>query len=61
MSTPRTIEVHIELNAAGDPVAGTIGTGDGPSRPFLGWVELIAALDAARRADNGAVEQSRWR
>jgi hypothetical protein len=40
--------LRIELECGSDPIRGTIGATDGPMVPFCGWMELSAALEAAR-------------
>jgi hypothetical protein len=38
----------------GDPPAGTVEVeGRAPPHPFCGWLELMAAIAAVRRADPG--------
>jgi hypothetical protein len=44
--------VWIELNPASEPIAGVIHDGSESGRPFAGWLELVALLEAAR---SGAV------
>jgi hypothetical protein len=44
---PTTLTLHLERI---DPVRGTIAAEDGSSRPFLGWLELAAALEQAMQA-----------
>jgi hypothetical protein len=42
--------IVIELDWGTEPVSGWLrpGDGDGPGRPFSGYVSLLAALDALR-------------
>jgi hypothetical protein len=50
-SEPR-IEVHLAIDHRGlhsSRMAGELRVGDGPPRPFASWLELLAALDAAKR------------
>jgi hypothetical protein len=52
-------QLLIELDAAADPVRGTIGPSDGTASPFSGYVQLIAAIERFRRDDvAGAVAAS---
>jgi hypothetical protein len=42
--------LHIQLECGSDPIRGTIGAAQGPRVAFTGWMELAAALEAARAA-----------
>lgn len=44
-------QLIVELDAMSDPVQGTIGTEAGDGKPFSGYVQLIAALEAHRERD----------
>jgi hypothetical protein len=46
-------QLIVELDAASDPVQGTIGPSHGSGKPFSGYVQLIAALEGFR-VDPGA-------
>jgi hypothetical protein len=49
MSSPADPDrVWIEVDPASEPIAGVIHDGSGPGRPFAGWLELVALLEAAR-------------
>jgi hypothetical protein len=41
--------VWIELDVDADSIAGTVHRGEEPVRPFTGWLELVAVLEAVRR------------
>ena len=41
-------QLIVELDAASDPVQGTIRTSVGDGKPFSGYVQLIAALEGFR-------------
>ena len=41
MSSPDTPHITLELEPGADPIRGTIARGDGSSRRFWGWLELI--------------------
>ena len=48
------IEVHLAIDQRGlhsSRMAGEVRVGDGPSRPFASWLELLAALDAAKQGE----------
>lgn len=46
------VEVRLVIDA-GDPLKGTVRTGEDPrARPFHGWIELMAVINAARTADH---------
>lgn len=40
------LELTIELDS--DPISGSVSTGSHGSRRFSGWIELVAAIEAAR-------------
>ena len=55
--TSTTLTVELECDS--DPVRGTIVAPDGTRRVFTGWIELAAALEAARsRCDPDAAIRS---
>ena len=37
----------LELDACSTPLSGRIGPESGPGQPFVGYTQLIAAIDAA--------------
>jgi hypothetical protein len=41
---PTTLTLHLERI---DPIRGTVAAEDGSSHPFMGWLELAAALEHA--------------
>ena len=52
--TPR-IEVHLAIDQRGlhsSRMAGELRVGDGPARQFASWLELLAALDAAKQGED---------
>jgi len=56
------MRLTIELDAASDPVQGTIGVGDGSEKPFSGYVQLIAALEGFRELEGvGELGQDGYR
>ena len=55
--TSTTLTVELECHS--DPVRGTIVAADGSTVAFIGWIELAAALEAARSGrDPGAAIRS---
>jgi hypothetical protein len=48
-SDPNVNRVWIEIDASSEPIAGVVHHGCEPDRPFAGWLELVAVLEAARR------------
>ena len=50
--------VWIEVDLAADPITGLVHSGDDRARPFDGWLELVALLEAAREptSDDGTSE-----
>jgi hypothetical protein len=52
--SPRCAELELVLHLApGGPPRGSIGPARGKAVPFEGWIELMAALNALRRQDEG--------
>jgi hypothetical protein len=52
---------HLELSidVDSDPISGAVSNGAHGSRPFSGWIELVAAIEAARSpiaGDGGRVD-----
>jgi hypothetical protein len=41
-----TLHIDLDLHVTGGEVEGRAATDGQPERPFSGWVELLAALDA---------------
>lgn len=55
-----SLQLSIDLSSRSRPVVGTVRAPKQPDRPFEGWTELFAALDAAIGDDptgNSAVKQ----
>jgi len=40
------LELAIEVDS--DPISGSVSNGNRHSQPFNGWIELVAAIEAAR-------------
>jgi hypothetical protein len=40
------LELAIEVDS--DPISGVVSNGNRQSQPFIGWIELVAAIEAAR-------------
>jgi hypothetical protein len=40
------LELAIEVDS--DPISGSVSNGNRQSQPFIGWIELVAAIEAAR-------------
>ena len=43
-------QIKLSMDQAAEPIAGTLEDQTGTSRPFLGWMELISAIEDARSA-----------
>jgi hypothetical protein len=61
MRQSRQIRVVLDIEPDGEPIRGSLSAVDHDSRPFFGWLELVGAVEAARRpaAGDGAKRQSR--
>lgn len=40
------LELSIEVDS--DPISGSVSNESRQSQPFIGWIELVAAIEAAR-------------
>jgi hypothetical protein len=49
---PDPLCLELELRRAGDPIEGRLSSGRGEPVSFIGWLELIAAVEAARTDDD---------
>jgi hypothetical protein len=49
MSAER-VRIEVQLVAGSEPISGTLADDRGRPRPFLGWSELAALIEAARMA-----------
>jgi hypothetical protein len=47
------LRISIELDPGTEPVAGTITVPGAAPRAFVGWMELVHAIDRARLAWDG--------
>ena len=50
------LRISIELDPGTEPVAGRITVPGAEPRTFVGWMELVHAIDHARHARDGAEE-----
>ncbi|MBV9804148.1 MAG: hypothetical protein JO130_13195 [Solirubrobacterales bacterium] len=52
MRATRHLELAIDIDS--DPITGSFSRGAENSRPFTGWIELVAAIEAARSSEHPA-------
>jgi hypothetical protein len=45
------VEVHLAIDLNSQPITGELQVADTAPRPFWSWLDLIAALDAAKRGE----------
>jgi hypothetical protein len=50
------VELSIEIGS--DPIRGAFSVGGDAPKQFRGWIELVAAIESARHAAPGGVEES---
>jgi hypothetical protein len=50
--TTRVAEAKLELELEADAPEGVLFTADGRRRAFTGWIELAAAIEDWRQAEN---------
>jgi hypothetical protein len=48
MTTPPTT-LTVRLDRIDEPIAGNVGSEDGSTLPFTGWLELASALERSMR------------
>jgi hypothetical protein len=48
MKDEERVEIRLVVEKAGDPISGTVHDSRGDTRDFLGWLQLMAAVDDAR-------------
>jgi hypothetical protein len=48
---PDRLRLELELRRADDPIEGDLNSEHGTTVSFTGWLELIAAVEAARAED----------
>ncbi len=51
-----TANAHLSLtiDVDSDPISGSVSNGNGQPRSFMGWIELVGAIEAARCTDGDA-------
>ena len=43
-----TADIQLSIEIDSDPIRGLVSVGAGDPRSFAGWMELVAAIEAAR-------------
>jgi len=49
-----TAHLELSIEVGSDPITGSVSHVSYSSQPFSGWVELVAAIEAARSAGAGS-------
>lgn len=52
--TRATAHLELSIDVDSDPISGSLSNGSYGARPFTGWIELVAAIEAARSSVQGA-------
>jgi hypothetical protein len=52
-SRPEHVHIDVDLEIGADPIRGLVRHGTLSTREFQGWIELAAALEAARSVPSG--------
>lgn len=47
----KTAELMLTIDVESDPISGSVSATGVEARPFTGWIELVAAIESARRED----------
>ena len=42
------LHLQLDLDPRSEPIEGALTVGAGPPQPFIGWIELAAALERLR-------------
>jgi hypothetical protein len=45
---PTRAQIKLEVDRESEPITGVLEDERGERRPFLGWIELISAIEDAR-------------
>ena len=43
-----TTHLELAIDVDSDPISGSVSNGTRHAQPFIGWIELVAAIEAAR-------------
>jgi hypothetical protein len=46
--------LSLAIDVDSEPISGSISNGCHVERPFTGWIELVAAIEAVRSAGHGS-------
>lgn len=46
--TERATHLKLAVDVGSDPISGSLAQESGDPRAFCGWIELVAAIEAAR-------------
>jgi hypothetical protein len=55
---PNPLRLELELRRSGDHIEGRLRPEHGEAASFIGWLELIAAIEAARADDDRERERT---
>jgi hypothetical protein len=51
--TERAAHLKLAVDVGSDPITGSLAVESGDPRNFCGWIELVAAIEAARYNGDG--------
>jgi hypothetical protein len=51
--TERATHLKLAVDVGSDPITGSLSVGSGDPSDFCGWIELVAAIEAARYNGGG--------
>ncbi len=54
--TRGTTHLQLAIHIDSEPISGSVTNGSQRSQPFTGWIELVAAIEAARSSGDAGVE-----
>ena len=47
-----TAHINLAIEVDSDPISGCVSNGNQLAQPFIGWIELVEAIEAARASDH---------
>lgn len=48
--------MQLSIDIGSEPISGSVSLGDGATREFSGWIELVATIESARDTDSEGEE-----
>jgi hypothetical protein len=55
----RTVNLSVSIDIGSEPIKGSVSNGNRDPQAFSGWIELVAAIEAARSEQHGSRGQTK--